>query len=99
LEAASLEGLLSPEQLRIVYDSLFWPGEKLDRDRALGYIRALRSRKVRQEKEKLLMDIQSAARAQDNARLVDLQKAKQKLDKELHELGRPEKKLTNKQTD
>jgi hypothetical protein len=45
------------------------------------------------------MDIQSVARSKDSNRLAELQKAKLSLDKELRELGRPEKNLTCKRTD
>ena len=46
----------------------------------------------------MLMDIQSAARAQDNAKLAELLQAKQKLDKQLR-TRRPQKKLhPNEQT-
>jgi len=82
-----------------MYDSLFWSGETPDREGALGYIRALRLRAAQREREKLLMDIKSAAATSDTHRLAELQAAKQVLDKQLRELLRPEKNLTRKRTD
>jgi DNA primase len=99
LDVASFGELLPPDERRLVYDSLFWSGETPDREGALGYIRALRIRKALRERGKLLMDIQSVARSKDSNRLAELQKAKLSLDKELRELGRPEKNLTCKRTD
>ncbi len=95
LDVASMGERLPPEERRLVYESLFWSGETPDREGALGYVRALRLRKAQRERGKLLIDIQSAARAQDSNRLVQLQKAKLTLDKELRELGRPEKNLAH----
>jgi hypothetical protein len=99
LDITSFEQLLPPEERRLVYDSLFWSGETPDREGTLGYIRALRIRKVQRESEKLLMDIKSAAQTHDNPKLVELQKAKLRVDRELRELGRPEKIPTNRRTD
>jgi hypothetical protein len=99
LDLTSFAEMLPAEERRLVYDSLFWSGETPDREGALGYIRALRLRKVQRESEKLLMDIQSAVGTHEFDKLTDLQKAKQNLDKELRELLRPEKKLTNERTD
>jgi DNA primase len=99
LDLSSFEQSLQPEERRLIYDSLFWSGETPDKEGAVGYIRALRVRKVQRESEKLLMDIKSAASAHENTKLVELQKAKLSLDRELRELGRPEKIPTNKRTD
>jgi DNA primase len=95
LKLTSLEESLRAEDRRLVYESLFWAGETADRDVALRHLRSLRIRKAQREGEKLVSDIQSAALASDNIRLAQLQKAKQSLDKELRELLRPEKNLTN----
>ena len=89
-EVARFEDSLSNAERKLVYDSLFWAGEAPDRQGALGYLRALRVRKVQRESEKLLTDIQSAARARDDARLADLRRAKIEVDKELRELSRRE---------
>ena len=99
LDLSSFEQSLQPEERRLIYDSLFWSGETPDKEGAVGYIRALRVRKVQRESEELLIDIKSADSAHDNPKLVELQKAKLKLDRELRELGRPEKIPTNKRTD
>jgi hypothetical protein len=95
LKLTSLEESLRAEDRRLVYESLFWAGEAADRDVALRHLRSLRIRKAQREGERLVSEIQSAARARDNIRLAQLQKAKQSLDKELRELLRPEKNLTN----
>jgi len=92
LDVGKFGEMLPPEERRLVYDSLFWSGEAPDREGALGYLRALRLRKAQREREKLLRDIQSAVAAKDTPRLLELQKAKLNLDKELQKLGRPEKK-------
>jgi hypothetical protein len=95
LKLTSLEESLGAEDRRLVYESLFWAGETADRDVALRHLRALRIRKAQREGERLVSDIKSTARAHDNIRLAQLQKAKQILDKELRELLRPEKNLSN----
>jgi hypothetical protein len=66
---------------------------------ALRHLRSLKIRQAQREGEKLVSDIKSAAAARDNDRLALLQQAKQRLDKQLRELLRPEKNLTYKRTD
>jgi len=89
VDAARLEeGLSAPEQ-RLLYESLFWPGEGSDRDRAQGYRRALQLRKAQGDRERLLSELESAVRAQDTLRIAELQRAKSLLDKELRRLSRP----------
>jgi DNA primase len=97
-EPAALEEPLSTDERRVLYESLFWP-VRPSREQALGYIRALRLRKVQHERGQLLSEIQAAVRAHDDTRLVELQRAKLKVDRDLRELSRPEKNLTYKRTD
>jgi DNA primase len=89
LDVTGWEEALSAEERRLVYESLFWPGDPLDRDRAQGYLRSLQIRKAQREREKLLAEIQEAARSQNSHKLVELQQAKLKLDKELRKLVQP----------
>jgi len=89
LEVMGWEEVLSAEEKRLVYESLFWPGDPPDRERARGYLRALQIRKAQNERQKLLGEIQEAARSQDSPKLFELQRAKLKLDKELRKLAQP----------
>lgn len=89
LEVAAFGESLPSAERQLVYDSLFWAGGAPDREGALGYLRALRIRKLRRESGKLLSDIQSAAQAHDDVRLAQLRRAKIEVDKELRELIRP----------
>jgi len=57
--------------------------------RALGHLLALQLQRAQGERDKLLRDIEAAARAQDSVRLADLQRAKSNLDKELRKFGHP----------
>ncbi len=88
VDVSRLEEALGPEEKRLVYENLLWPGEVPDREQALGCVRALRRRKLEREREKLQSAIQAAERQRDGGKLVELQKAKSKLDKDLRELGR-----------
>jgi hypothetical protein len=87
LEVMGWEETLSAEEKRLVYESLFWPGEPPDSERARGYLRALKIRRAQGEREKLLGQIQEAAKSQDSPKLIELQKAKLKLDKDLRKLA------------
>lgn len=89
IDITGWEESLRPEEQRLVYDSLFWPGDAPDREQAQGYLRALQVRKTQRDRERLLAQIQEAVRAHNGGRLLELQKAKLNLDKELRKLGRP----------
>jgi DNA primase len=89
LDVTGWEEALSAEERRLVYESLFWPGDPLDRDRAEGYLRALRLRKATDHRNRLLAEIEEAVRTQNSAKLSELQQAKSKLDTELRKLGGP----------
>lgn len=80
---------LSPEDQKLVYECLFWPGETLDRERCLGSRRALRLKRMQRDRAKLQGEIERAIQESNPGRLGDLQKAKFALDKELHKLGKP----------
>jgi len=80
---------LTPEESRLAYDALFWPGTAPTLDQARGHVRALKLRRVQFDRDKLLREIEAAAQSQDSARLMDLQRAKSSLDKELRRLAQP----------
>ena len=89
LNLAESEGVLSPQEKRLAYDALFWPGAPPNLEQAQGYLRALKLQRLQRERDKLLRDIETAVQSQDSARLTELQRAKSQLDKELRELARP----------
>jgi DNA primase len=89
LQITEAEELLEPPERRLAYDALFWPGEPPNLEQARGYLRALELQRVQRERDKLLRDIEAAARAQDSARLADLQRSKSNLDKELRRFNHP----------
>ncbi len=86
LEASSLELRLEAGDQRLLYESAFASAEPPDRTDVLGCLRALRRRKAEKERERLQMEIQSAEREKDQARLVKLLEAKARLAKELAQL-------------
>jgi DNA primase len=87
LQITEAEELLDPPERRLAYDALFWPGDPPNLEQARGYLRALQLQRAQRERDKLLRDIEAAARAQDSVRLADLQRAKSNLDKELRKFG------------
>jgi DNA primase len=87
LAVTGWEESVTPDERRLVYESLFWPSEPPDRELAQGYVRALRLRKAQRGRERLLMEIEEAVRAQNGGKLLELQKAKSNLDKEIGKLG------------
>jgi DNA primase len=89
LNLAESEGVLNPQEKRLAYDALFWPGVSPDLEQARGYLRALKLQRLQRERDKLLRDIEAAVQSQDSARLKELQRAKSHLDKELRNLSRP----------
>jgi DNA primase len=89
LNLAESEGVLSPQEKRLAYDALFWPGAPPNLEQARGYLRALKLQRLQRERDKLLREIETAVQSQDSARLTDLQRAKSNLDKELRKLARP----------
>ena len=89
LSLAESEGVLSPEEKRLAYDALFWPGVPPSLEQAQGHLRKLKIERLERERVKLKRDIETAAQAQDSARLTALQRAKSNLDKELRQMARP----------
>jgi len=88
VELRRLEDWLSPEDQRLVYETVFRPGEVPDREEVLACYRAVRRGKAERERERLQAAIQVAEREQDQGKLADLLKAKAKLAKELAQLER-----------
>jgi DNA primase len=82
------EGVLSPQDMRLALDALFWPGLAPDLEQARGYMRALKLQVLRRQRDSLMRDIETAVQSQDSARLRELQGAKFELDKDLRKLGR-----------
>jgi uncharacterized protein YpiB (UPF0302 family) len=52
-------------------------------------LRALKLQRLQRERDKLLRNIEAAVQSQDSTGLVELQRAKSNLDKELRQLARP----------
>jgi DNA primase len=88
LEVAALEESLSPEEKGLLYDSLFWPGDSPNGALALACRQKLRLEKAQREMESLRAQIERAERAKDAPRLAELIRAKQLLDRKLHQSGR-----------
>jgi DNA primase len=88
LNLAESEGVLSPQEKRLAYDALFWPGVPPSLEQAQGHLRKLRIERLERQRVDLKRDIETAAQAQDSARLAALQRAKSNLDKELRQIAR-----------
>src|SRR2546422_749508 len=89
LEVALLEESLSPEEKGLLYESLFWPGDPVNRALALACRQKLRFERAQRERERVRADIERAEREKDSPRLAELIRAKQLLDRKLREAGRP----------
>jgi DNA primase len=89
LEVASLEESLSPEEKGLLYESLFWPGDPVNRALALACRQKLRLERAQREREQLRAEIERAEREKDGARVAELIRAKQLLDRKLREAARP----------
>jgi DNA primase len=89
LNLSELEGVLSDADKRVAFHALFWPGASPTLEQARGYLRALKLQLLLRDRDRLLRDLQTAAQAQDSSRLMELQRAKSHLDKELRQLPRP----------
>ena len=83
IDIARLESNLSAEQLKVVYESVFWPGEPVGRDRVQKNLVALEITKAKREREVLNVAIAAALRDQDQVRLAELKDVKAKLEKKL----------------
>jgi len=98
-EVSDLEAFLSPDERRIVYEGLFWPGDPVGLERARQYRKALRVRRLKQKLAELVPAIDAAGRERDWERLARLKEAKLLLDKELDGLSRGAKIADRKKTD
>jgi DNA primase len=87
LSLAESEGALTPEEKRLAYDALFWPGAPPGLEQTQGHLRKLKIERLERERTKLMRDIETAAHTQDSARLTELQRAKSNLDKELRKMA------------
>jgi DNA primase len=85
-EPVALEEPLSAEARRVLYESLFWAVEPPDKGRIEHHLRALRSRRARRLLDKLPEAIQQARRANDLAKLAELDQLKLSLQNELRGL-------------
>ncbi len=83
IDVTNLTEPLSPEERRLVYESLFWPGDAPSREVVVSYCGALRRSRARREQAKLRTAIEEAIRQQDYRKLAELQEVNAKLDKEL----------------
>ncbi len=85
-EPAALEGPLSAEARRVLYESLFWAVEPPDRGRIDRHLRALRARRARRQLDKLRGAIQEAIQLTDWPRVRELEQSKADLENELRGL-------------
>ncbi len=88
LELNHLEGLLSEEEKRLAYESVLAAGQAPDRGMVAACSRALHRKRLERERGKLQSAIEHAERDRDLGKVLELQKAKSKLDKELREVGK-----------
>lgn len=89
LDASSLEDQVTSEHQRLAYECLLDGGEVPDRVRALSCVIALKRARAEREREKLQAAIREAERERNQEKLGELLRAKDKLVKELSQLGRP----------
>jgi DNA primase len=82
LDASGAESWPNKEIQRLIYESLFAPGEVPDRRQVLESLQALRRKKVEGELNRLQDAIMAAEREKDGAKMMELLAAKAKLDKE-----------------
>jgi hypothetical protein len=89
LNLVESDGVLTPQEKRLAFDALFWPGDPPSLEQALGCLRALKFQRLQRERGKLMQAIEAAVQSQDSDRLTELQRAKLQLDQEMRKLGRP----------
>ena len=68
---------------------MFWPGDPVNRALALACRQKLRLERAQREREQLRAEIERAEREKDSARVAELIRAKQLLDRKLREAARP----------
>ncbi len=83
-----IEASLGEEDRKLLYESLFWPGEPPTAELAQGCLRALKKRRIERQSEQLQSEIERAERQNDLHRVAELYEAKTKLNMELRSLGR-----------
>jgi DNA primase len=98
LDVALIEESLDSAERTLLYESLFWPGDAVDRERARHYREALGRERLERERARLQAEIERAARDQDGRLLAELTTAKLILARKLQELGRPQKILAKNRT-
>ena len=84
---AESEGVLGPQEKRLAFDALFWPGAPPSLEQAQGYLRKLKIERLERKRDELKRDIDAAVQSQDSERLRELQGRKLTLDKELRNIG------------
>ncbi len=82
-----IEAALGEEDRKLLYESLFWPGDPPTAELAQGCRRALKKRRIQRQSEQLQGEIERAERQHDLRRVAELQGAKIRLNRELRSLG------------
>ncbi|HEV2417797.1 MAG TPA: DNA primase [Terriglobia bacterium] len=90
LDMSRLEGVLSPEEQRCVLELQFAPGELPDRQRVISSAKALKKRKLEQQRAALQREIEQAQRSSDTETFNHLWEAKLQITRELAQLRKPE---------
>ena len=85
-EPVALEGPLSAECRRALYESLFWAVEPPNRGRIDRHLQSLRARRARSQLDALRAAIQEAIQSNDWAKVAQLEKAKSNFENELRGL-------------
>jgi DNA primase len=88
IDISGVEEWAGAEGQRMAYASLFGSGETPDRDQVGGCLKALRRRKVEQDRDRIQTAIELAEREKNAEKLAELLKDKAKVMKELSGLGR-----------
>jgi DNA primase len=88
LDTAVVAEALSESESRLVFESLMVPGVEPTPEQGRACILALTRRKLEREREKLRGDIEAAERSHDGPRLLQLQRDKTRLERQLRELLR-----------
>ena len=83
LNLAESEGLLSPDEKRLAFDALFWPGAPPSLEQARGCLRGLQGLRGQKGREKLNRDFAEAMRLGDRERMLQIQQDLSNLDKML----------------
>jgi DNA primase len=83
LNLAESEGLLSPDEKRLAFDALFWPGAPPSLEQARGCLRGLQGLRGQKGREKLNRDFAEALRLGDRERMLQIQRDLSNLDKML----------------